>query len=58
MSGIKDFNSPDWVIHNAGISTLGNAVYSQGNRFVTSGITFSPYKGSIECRNLKDGSLL
>ena len=53
----ESVTTPKWTV-SAPVSILGNAVYSFGDRFVTSRITFSPYKGNIECRNLQTGALL
>ncbi|NOT37590.1 MAG: PQQ-binding-like beta-propeller repeat protein [Saprospiraceae bacterium] len=58
LKGPDNFESNIWKIDDAGQTTLGNAVYSFGDKFVTSRITFSPYKGIIECRDLKTGLLL
>lgn len=58
FQGPKDFSKPAWQIDNAGLTTLGNAVYSFGDKFVTSRIIFSPYKGNIECRSLHTGELI
>jgi PKD repeat protein len=39
-------------------TTLGNAVYTFGDRFITSRVLFAPYSGRIECRDLQTGSYL
>ncbi|MBL7808830.1 MAG: PQQ-like beta-propeller repeat protein, partial [Saprospiraceae bacterium] len=57
IAGPESVGQAKWTVTSAA-TTLGNAVYSQGDRFVTSRITFSPYKGKIECRNLQTGALL
>ncbi|MCC7467328.1 MAG: PQQ-binding-like beta-propeller repeat protein [Saprospiraceae bacterium] len=57
VAGPAVINAPKWTVSSA-TTTLGNAVYTFGDRFVTSRITFSPYKGNIECRNLQNGQLL
>jgi outer membrane protein assembly factor BamB len=51
-------NATLWSVNSPLQTTLGNAVYTFGDRFVTSRITFSPYRGSVECRNLQTGALL
>jgi outer membrane protein assembly factor BamB len=53
----ESLTTPKWTV-NAPVSTLGNAVYTFGDRFVTSRITFSPYRGNIECRSLQSGALI
>lgn len=58
MSGPTSIQDLQWKITNAGITTLGNAVYTFGNKLVTSRVTFSPYIGFVECRELSTGSLL
>ena len=58
ITGPQDANTAYWTVTNAASTTLGNAVYTFGDKFVTSRITFSPYAGRIECRNLQDGALL
>ncbi|HLP95166.1 MAG TPA: PQQ-binding-like beta-propeller repeat protein [Saprospiraceae bacterium] len=57
IAGPESVSQAKWTVTSAA-TTLGNAVYSFGDRFVTSRITFSPYKGKIECRNLQTGALL
>lgn len=57
MPGPQTVATPKWAVNSTN-TVLGNAVYSSGNRFVTSRVTFSPYKGRIECRSLLDGHLL
>ncbi len=57
LSGPTSLLDLKWKITDAGNTTLGNAIYSFGNRFVTSRVTFSPYVGYVECRDLENGSL-
>ncbi|HAD13161.1 MAG TPA: hypothetical protein DCF33_12085 [Saprospirales bacterium] len=57
IAGPSAVTAAKWIVTSAA-TTLGNAVYTLGDRFVTSRITFSPYKGKIECRNLQSGALL
>jgi hypothetical protein len=57
IAGPESVTIAKWTVTSAA-TTLGNAVYTFGDRFVTSRITFSPYKGKIECRNLQTGALL
>jgi outer membrane protein assembly factor BamB len=56
--GIKDIETPLWVIQNAAFASLGGNVYSHGNRFVTTRWNFSSGKSIIECRNLLTGQLI
>lgn len=58
MSGPKQFNKTSWEVQSTGSTTLGNAVYSFGDRFVQSRINFSPYRGFVECRSLINGQLI
>lgn len=57
IAGPESVTTPKWTVSSAN-TTLGNAVYTFGDRFVTSRVTFSPYKGNIECRSLQNGQLL
>jgi outer membrane protein assembly factor BamB len=57
IAGPTSVTTPKWAVSSA-TTTLGNAVYTFGDRFITSRITFSPYKGNIECRSLQNGQLL
>lgn len=57
MTGPQDLNSIYWT-QTAANTALGNAVYNFGNKFVTSRMTFSPYAGRIECRDLVTGNWL
>jgi outer membrane protein assembly factor BamB len=58
MTGPTQTTTSLWQIQSGFGTTLGMAVYSFGDRFVTSRTTFSPYVSRIECRNLNTGSLL
>ena len=58
IGGPESVATPKWTVTNSASTSLGNAVYAFGNRFVTSRVTFSPYKGNIECRDLQTGALL
>lgn len=57
MTGPQNVSSPLWT-QSAANTALGNAVYSFGDKFVTSRMSFSPYAGRIECRDLQTGSLV
>jgi hypothetical protein len=57
MTGPQDVTTPYWTQSSAN-TALGNAVYSFGEKFVTSRMTFSPYAGRIECRELETGNLI
>jgi PKD repeat protein len=56
--GPDSVDSPAWTITSAS-SLWGNSVFTYGNKFVTSRVTFTPsYTAKIECRSITDGSLL
>jgi PKD repeat protein len=57
MTGPTSISSLYWS-QSTSNSSLGNAVYSFGDKFVTSRIIFSPYSGRIECRSISSGTLL
>jgi outer membrane protein assembly factor BamB len=57
MTGPQNVTTPYWIQSSA-FTALGNAVYSFGDKFVTSRISFSPYSGRVECRDLQTGSLV
>lgn len=57
ITGPQDVISPYWSTP-AAATTLGNAVYTFGDQFITSRVIFSPYTGVVECRNLQSGSLI
>lgn len=58
MTGPSQITTPLWQVQSSLGTTIGMAVYSFGDRLVTSRTTFSPYVSRIECRNLNTGSLL
>jgi PKD repeat protein len=57
MTGPQIVTTPYWT-QSAANTSLGNAVYSFGDKFVTSRMSFSPYAGRIECRDLQTGNLV
>lgn len=57
ITGPQDVTTQYWSVTSAP-TTLGNAVYTFGDRFVTSRVIFSPYTGLVECRNLQNGALI
>ncbi len=57
ITGPQDANVALWTVSNSAPTTLGMAVYTFGDRFVTARTIFSPYTGIVECRSLTDGSL-
>ena len=57
LPGPHAIDTPLWIINNATPTGLGMNVYSFGDLFVTSRVSFSPYKAIIECRNLMTGEL-
>jgi PKD repeat protein len=58
LPGPHSIDTPLWTISNASPTSLGMNIYSFGELFVTSRVTFSPYKAIIECRNLMTGELI
>ncbi|MFI5218005.1 MAG: T9SS type A sorting domain-containing protein [Bacteroidia bacterium] len=58
ITGPQNVTSTFWNINSSNLTTLGNAVYTFGDKFVTSRVKFSPYTGLIECRDLQNGSLI
>lgn len=58
LPGPQNIDTPLWTINDAYQSNLGMNIYSFGGLFVTSRVTFSPYKAMIECRNLMTGGLV
>lgn len=58
ITGPQNVTSTFWNITSTNLTTLGNAVYTFGDKFVTSRIQFAPYTGLIECRDLQNGSLI
>ncbi len=58
ITGPQDANQAVWTVTNSAPTTLGMAVYTFGDRFVTARTIFSPYTGIVECRSLTDGSLI
>jgi outer membrane protein assembly factor BamB len=56
MTGPQNVTNPYWT-QSSSFTALGNAVYSFGDKFVTSRMSFSPYSGRIECRDLQTGNL-
>lgn len=47
-----------WQIDDAGTTLWGNSIFTYGDRFVTSRVTFNPYVAIVECRSLTDGEFL
>lgn len=58
ITGPQNVTSTFWNINSTNLTSLGNAVYTFGDKFVTSRVKFSPYTGLIECRDLQNGSLI
>lgn len=48
--------TPIWTVTSSQTS-IGNSVFTLGDKFVTARSVFSPYTSKIECRSLVDGSL-
>lgn len=57
ITGPQNVISSYWSVTSTNTTTLGMAVYTFGDRFVTSRVNFAPYAGLIECRDLQTGSL-
>lgn len=51
-------STPLWGATSPVSATIGMAVYTFGDQFVTSRTVFSPYTSVIECRNLQNGTLV
>ena len=49
--------TPAWIVASSQTS-IGNSVFTFGDKFVTARSVFSPYTSKIECRSLVDGDLL
>lgn len=49
--------TPIWTVTSSQTS-IGNSVFTLGDKFVTARSVFNPYTSKIECRSLVDGSLL
>jgi len=49
--------TPAWNV-NSSQTSIGNSVFTFGDKFVTSRSVFNPYTSKIECRSLIDGSLI
>jgi outer membrane protein assembly factor BamB len=58
LPGPQSIDTPLWTVTDATPTGLGMNIYSFGERFVTSRVSFSPYKAIIECRNLLNGELV
>lgn len=58
MSGPVSVTTPYWTVTSTNFSYWGNAVYTFGDKFVTSRVILSPYKGIIELRSLTTGQLI
>lgn len=58
LPGPHSITTPIWTIDDAKPTDLGMNIYSFGDLFVTSRVSFSPYKAIIECRNLFTGALM
>lgn len=49
--------TPVWTVSSS-LTSIGNSVFTFGDKFITARSVFSPYTSKIECRSLVDGSLL
>ncbi len=57
MTGPADVSQTFWTVSSSS-SLWGNSVFTYGDKFITSRVTFSPvYSAKLECRSLTDGSL-
>jgi PKD repeat protein len=58
MTAPDNVSSPYWTVTSS-ISLWGNSVFTYGNKFATSRVTFTPtYTAKVECRSLSNGSFL
>lgn len=58
LTGPTSVSTPYWTINSTNSTVWGNAVYTFGNKFVTSRTILSPYTGKIEMRDLTSGALI
>lgn len=58
LTGPVSVSSPYWTVNSPNTTVWGNAVYTFGNKFVTSRTILSPYTGKIEMRDLTTGTLI
>lgn len=58
LTGPVSVSSPYWTVSSPNSTVWGNAVYTFGNKFVTSRTILSPYTGKIEMRDLTTGALI
>lgn len=58
LSGPVSVSIPFWTVNSTNSTVWGNAVYTFGNKFVTSRTILSPYTGKIEMRDLTNGALI
>jgi PKD repeat protein len=57
LTGPISVSSAYWTVNSTNSTVWGNAVYTFGNKFVTSRTILSPYTGKIELRDLTSGAL-
>lgn len=58
LTGPESVLLPYWTVNSSNTTVWGNAVYTFGNKFVTSRVILSPYTGRIELRDLTTGALI
>ncbi len=58
LTGPISVSTPYWSVNSTNTTVWGNAVYTFGNKFVTSRVILSPYTGKIELRDLTTGTLI
>ena len=59
MNGPVSVTTPYWTVNSTNSSVWGNAIYTFGDKFATSRITFSPsYRGKVELRDMTNGALI
>jgi len=56
--GLKETQTPLWVINDAAFTGFGGNIYTFGDRFVATRWNLSIGKSIIECRSLETGELL
>ncbi|MBI5402066.1 MAG: PKD domain-containing protein [Ignavibacteriae bacterium] len=58
LTGPSSVSSQYWSVASSNNTVWGNAVYTFGDKFVTSRVILSPYMGKVELRSLVTGSLI
>ena len=56
--GLKDTQTPLWVVNDAAFTGFGGNIYTFGDRFVATRWNLSTGKSIVECRSLHTGELI